>query len=227
MLMSARPSSAMIESQVIPEQAVVGCLEDTARSGLLYSKVKRGFDIAMVLMAGPAALVLVALIAFVTAILMGRPIFFVQRRVGLNGRVFRMFKLRTMQPCSVKITSATAKNDRRITPLGKVLRQTHLDELPQLWNILRGEMSLIGPRPEQPELVDLYREMIPQYDMRHTVRPGLSGWAQVSFGYAANVDETRNKLKYDLYYVQNFGPAMDMRVAVRTILVYLNPTYVR
>ena len=122
---------------------------------------------------------------------------------------------------------ATAKNDPRITPLGRFLRISHVDELPQLWNILKGDMTLIGPRPEQPELVEAYRSALSDYDLRHTVVPGLTGWAQVYYGYAADLQETTDKLAYDLYYVQNIGPTIDLKILVRTFTVYANLQYVR
>jgi lipopolysaccharide/colanic/teichoic acid biosynthesis glycosyltransferase len=193
----------------------------------VYSRVKRAVDIATVVLAGPAALVVVMICAALILLLMGRPIFFVQNRVGRNGRVFRMYKLRSMQLRPAAESIATAKNDPRITPLGKFLRRSHLDEVPQLWNVLKGDMTLIGPRPEQPELVARYAELIPHYELRHLVTPGLSGWAQVYYGYAADVEETRNKLEHDLFYVQHYGPAIDLRTLIRTIVVYSNPMYVR
>jgi len=201
--------------------------EDGACSARVYSGIKRAIDILAVLAAAPAVLMVVALCALLIAITTGRPVFFIQNRVGLNGRVFRMLKLRTMGLHRVEDPIATAKSDPRITPLGKLLRRSHLDELPQLWNVLWGDMSLIGPRPEQPELVAKYRAIIPHYDMRHLVRPGLSGWSQVCFGYAADVHETREKLEYDLFYVQHFGPALDLRIVALTLLIYSNPKYVR
>ena len=138
-----------------------------------------------------------------------------------------MLKLRTMGVSPVVKSIATATDDPRITPLGKILRRLHFDELPQLWNILVGEMSFIGPRPEQPDLVAYYHSVIPHYDLRHSVTPGLTGWAQVCFGYAADVQETKTKLEYDLYYVHNFGLGLDLLIVVRTILIYSNPLYVR
>ena len=179
------------------------------------------------LLASPAALITVAGCALLIAVLMGRPIFFAHERVGRNGRVFKMLKLRTMKVHSQPERCATVKNDRRITPLGAFLRRSHLDELPQLWNVLRGDMALIGPRPEQPDLVAQYTTLIPNYELRHLVRPGLSGCAQVYYGYAADVHETREKLAFDLFYVQHFGPILDLKILARTIWVYCNPNYVR
>jgi lipopolysaccharide/colanic/teichoic acid biosynthesis glycosyltransferase len=121
----------------------------------------------------------------------------------------------------------TAVNDSRITSFGRFLRRSHLDELPQLWNVLIGDMSLIGPRPEQAFLVSQYGQALENYELRHIVRPGLSGLAQVYYGYASNLSETSEKLKFDLFYVQNIGLRMDLQILVRTLLVFMNPRYVR
>ena len=192
-----------------------------------YHKFKRLTDLAVVLGSAPAVLLLLLIASAAIFLLQGRPIFFTQNRVGRGGRVFRMVKLRTMTPESCSEQIATVRNDPRITPLGRFLRQSHIDELPQLWNILVGDMTLIGPRPEQPALVDLYREKLPNYDLRHAVPPGLSGWAQVNFGYAADLAETARKLDYDLEYVQRYGPMMDFIILVRTFRIFLDPRYVR
>jgi lipopolysaccharide/colanic/teichoic acid biosynthesis glycosyltransferase len=109
------------------------------------------------------------------------------------------------------------KNDSRITAVGKILRKTRLDELPQFWNVLKGEMSLIGPRPERPEFVGELSEQIPFYQQRHLVKPGLSGWAQVNYPYGASVEDAYNKLTYDFYYIKNASLALDLQIVLRTI----------
>jgi lipopolysaccharide/colanic/teichoic acid biosynthesis glycosyltransferase len=194
-----------------------------------YKPIKRAVDIVVVLLVVPAVLVVVIATALAILVSMGRPVLFAQERVGLNGRIFKMLKFRTMRPGDHKEKAATAtlENDPRITPLGRLLRRSHIDELPQLWNILRGEMTLIGPRPEQVHLVTLYRHSIPNFDKRHVVKPGLSGWAQVKYGYAADENDTREKLLYDLFYVSNFGPALDLQIALHTVKISLDPRLVR
>lgn len=203
---------------------------DSLRAGptrAVYRRVKRLADILLVLAVAAPVLIVVALAAVAILIAMGRPVFFVQDRVGRGGRVFRMWKLRTMH-CGERIVGhATVKDDPRITPLGHFLRRTHLDELPQLWNMLTGDMTLIGPRPEQPHLADFYAQHIPGYERRHDVTPGLTGLAQVYFGYAADLEETREKAVYDLRYVENMGPLLDARIFVRTVRVYSDPRFVR
>ncbi|PZV36616.1 hypothetical protein B5V02_20925 [Mesorhizobium kowhaii] len=192
-----------------------------------YATVKRAMDILFVALAALPAIMLIAACGLAILVLMGKPVFFVQNRIGKGGRIFRMCKLRSMQQCQSGMAVATAINDPRVTPFGRFLRLSHLDELPQLWNIVKGDMTLIGPRPEQPELVEVYRAELPSYDHRHSVVPGLTGLAQVYYGYAADVEGTRIKLEYDLQYVSNFGPAIDLKILVRTMLVYSNLTYVR
>jgi lipopolysaccharide/colanic/teichoic acid biosynthesis glycosyltransferase len=184
-------------------------------------------DLLFVVLAAPVAALLIAGLGIAILLVMGPPVFFVQDRTGLGGRIFRMYKLRTMQQSTRGKAVATAKNDPRITPLGRFLRVSHLDELPQLWNIFSGEMSLIGPRPEQPQLVEAYRTMLPDYDLRHSVVPGLTGWAQVNCDYAADVEETRAKLAYDLHYIRNVGPALDLKIFLRTFVVCSSMNYVR
>jgi len=196
-------------------------------SPFAYRHVKRICDIILVCLILPASVLVVALAAVAIALTMGRPIFFLADRVGRNGRTFKMVKLRTMVPDSRLRLNATLRDDPRITPLGKLLRLTHIDEIPQLWNILVGDMTLIGPRPEQPHLVEHYRNRIPNYDLRHTVTPGLSGWSQVCFGYAADVTETAQKLSYDLQYIDRLGPKIDLIIFWKTLKVYLNPNFVR
>lgn len=189
--------------------------------------VKRSLDIAGAVILALPVLILVLLAALLIWATDGRPVFFSQERVGKNGRIFKMRKLRTMALSTGKVMHATLSNDARITATGRFLRRSHLDELPQLWNIFVGDMSFIGPRPEQPHLVEYYKQHIAGFDLRHAVRPGLSGLAQVAFGYAADLEETREKFRYDLYYVQNLSAGLDLKILGRTVQVYANPAYVR
>ena len=197
-------------------------IDDLPRGGLTsYRSGKRLLDIGVVLLSLPVTLII--LLAAMTALRlsMGSPVLFFQDRVGLGGRPFRMVKLRTMRPEAEHAGTATASDDERITPLGRFLRRTRIDELPQIWHILTGEMSLIGPRPEWSLLADEYERQVPAYAFRQIVRPGLTGWAQVNSGYAGNVEEMRVKLGYDLYYLKNFSIGLDLQVLVRTAWVLL------
>lgn len=194
----------------------------------IYDAFKRIADIIFVLLAMPAVLVILVCASLAILITMGRPVLFVQDRVGLYGRVFRMYKLRTMRiRAADEPQIATAKNDNRITPLGRIMRRYHIDELPQLWNVLKGDMTLIGPRPEQPDLVMQYSECLPEYTLRHLVRPGISGWSQVQFGYASTLEETRKKLEFDIFYLENFGPVLDAKIVIKTFIVLFDPDHVR
>ncbi|MEO8811728.1 MAG: sugar transferase [Caulobacteraceae bacterium] len=183
-----------------------------------YRAGKRALDLIAALAALPLALPAVALAALAVIASMGRPAFFVQTRVGQGGRVFRMIKLRTMRPLTPGDADvATARRDPRVTPLGRWLRRFHIDELPQLWNVVVGDMSLVGPRPEQPALAEGYARQVPAFAWRQLVRPGITGWAQVRAPYAADLAETRVKLGYDLFYLKNLSLALDVQILARTL----------
>jgi len=146
------------------------------------------------------------------------PIFFKQTRVGLRGRPFSVIKFRTMRQDAEKNGAVWAtKNDARVTPLGRFMRKTRLDEIPQLWNVLRGEMGFVGPRPERPEFVQWLNTEIPFYELRHIIRPGITGWAQVRYRYGATLEETRQKLEYDLYYVKHLSIGLDLLIMFETV----------
>lgn len=185
-----------------------------------YRFAKRLLDIAIVLFVLPLGIPLLVLGAVMVFLTMGGPVFFVQERVGLGGKVFRMWKLRTMHaPAPNADASATSVGDARITKVGGFLRRFRIDELPQLFHVLMGEMSLVGPRPEQPALAEDYERQLPHFAYRHLVRPGITGWAQVRAAYAANLSETQTKLSYDLYYVKKVSPLLDMQILVRTFWI--------
>jgi lipopolysaccharide/colanic/teichoic acid biosynthesis glycosyltransferase len=150
------------------------------------------------------------------------PLFYRQERVGLYGKRFEILKFRTMIPTPPNATPQWTQNqDKRITRLGQFMRKFRIDELPQLLNVLRGDMSLIGPRPEQPYFCDLLAKEIPFYHQRHTVPPGLTGWAQVRYMYGASVEESRRKLEFDLFYVKNLSFWLDLAIAFETLKVVL------
>ena len=167
-------------------------------------------------------LVLLPLI-FIANLLGNRgPIFYTQNRVGRKGKEFKIFKLRSMVVNAEKHGAQYAeKNDKRITKFGRFLRNTRLDEVPQFFNILKGDMSLIGPRPERPEFVEDLQEKIPFYAIRHVVKPGLTGWAQVNFPYANNIDEQEKKLRYDLFYIKEQSAFLDFKIIIKTMTTIL------
>jgi lipopolysaccharide/colanic/teichoic acid biosynthesis glycosyltransferase len=144
-------------------------------------------------------------------------------RTGLNGKPFKIYKIRSMRQDAEKGGKAVwAKaNDSRITRVGAFIRNTRLDEIPQLWNVLKGDMSFVGPRPERPEFVDQLNREIPFYNNRHAVKPGLMGWAQLNYPYGASVEDARGKLEYDLYYTKNHSLIMDFLIMIQTVEVVL------
>jgi sugar transferase (PEP-CTERM system associated) len=150
------------------------------------------------------------------------PVFYNQKRVGKGEKIFTIYKLRSMRHDAETGSPRWAtKHDQRITNVGKILRLTHLDEIPQIWNIFKGDMSLVGPRPERPEFVELLEQQVPYYSVRHTVKPGMTGWAQINYQYGASVEDAINKLEYDLYYVKNMSLFLDLKIFLRTIGVVL------
>ena len=186
-----------------------------------YRRGKRMLDVALALIAFPFAASILAMAALGVRLTMGAPVMFVQPRLGQGGRAFKMFKLRTMRAAPEGAPEgtivATSPADARITPLGRWLRRFRIDELPQLWNVLIGDMSLVGPRPEQPVLAEDYALRTPAFAYRQLVRPGITGWAQVRAPYAANLAETRVKLGYDLFYLKHLSLGLDVQILLRTV----------
>lgn len=184
-----------------------------------YPPMKRLVDIVLSLLGLVILVLLLPFIAIAIWLDSRGPIFYRQQRVGLNGRLFRIIKFRTMIPDAEKYSGAVfaERNDPRVTRMGNFMRKTRIDELPQLINIFRGDMSLIGPRPERPEHVQRLQEKIPFYRTRHTVRPGLTGWAQVRYSYGANDHDALVKLQYDLYYIRHQSLLLDLTILIRTV----------
>lgn len=188
----------------------------------LYSVCKRLIDMAGVLVLIPMAAPLMLLTALAIRLDSPGPALFVQNRVGLGNRDFRIYKFRSMRIDAESDGARLAsEDDDRITRVGRFIRNTRLDELPQLWNVLKGDMSLIGPRPEQREFVDQFDAEIPFYIYRHVVRPGITGWAQVMQGYAGDADETRVKIQHDFYYIKHFSLWLDILIVFKTVRIVL------
>jgi len=147
------------------------------------------------------------------------PMLYHQTRVGLQGREFRVHKFRTMRTDAESVSGPvwSVADDPRVTPIGRMLRRARFDEMPQLWNVLVGEMSFVGPRPERPEFVHQLTEQIPYYGQRHVVKPGLTGWAQVRYTYGATIEDAVQKLQYDLYYIKNLSVSLDCVIVLETI----------
>lgn len=185
----------------------------------LYPLIRRGVDIVLALCAGLVFIVLFPFLALAIKLNSPGSIFYSQERLGLNGKVFRIYKLRTMIEDAEKETGPTfaTESDPRATRVGKFLRKSRLDELPQFINILRGEMAVIGPRPERPEHIERLAEQIPFYRTRLAVLPGLTGWAQVNYRYGADDEDAKIKLEYDLYYIRHANLLLDMIILLKTI----------
>lgn len=192
-----------------------------ARTANLF--FKRGFDIAAGLLLGALLLLLFPLIALAIRLDSPGPVLYVQERVGLHGRRFRVWKFRSMRQDAEPNGEAqwATSNDERITRVGHFMRRARLDELPQAWNVLRGEMSVVGPRPERDAFVDQLQHQIPFYRTRLAAKPGLTGWAQINMGYSGTTEETLLKLQYDLFYLKHQSLWFDMLILARTISVVL------
>ena len=224
----------------IPVLDLAGCferaraevpLDSLKASWLVYGKgfeqgkvrhaVKRLVDIlgSSILLAVAAPVMLIAAVA--VHLTSPGPILYRQERVGFGGKVFMCLKFRSMRNDAEKdgVARWAAKNDSRVTPFGAFMRKTRIDELPQLFSVLKGEMSLIGPRPERPAFVAELRKHIPFYDLRHSIKPGLTGWAQVRSGYGASIEDARRKHQFDLYYVKNNSLILDLLVLIETVSV--------
>ncbi len=196
---------------------------DGFRQGLARTFMKRCFDLIAALLLLLLAAPLMLLTAFLILLEDGAPVFYRQERVGLGGRVFRVIKFRSMRRDAEKDGKPrwAASNDDRVTRVGRIIRKLRIDELPQLFNVIVGEMSLVGPRPERPYFVEQLAREIPFYSVRHCVKPGVTGWAQVRYQYGASVDDAVQKLQYDLYYVKNHTLVLDVLVLFETVRVVL------
>jgi exopolysaccharide biosynthesis polyprenyl glycosylphosphotransferase len=203
---------------------IIRSFTDQARVSGMYLLVKRLLDIIGGLAGLLVFFILFPFIAVATIIDSGLPIFYSQPRLGQGGKFFKIYKFRTMRKDAEADGEVrpTEENDPRVTRVGNVLRITHLDELPQFWNVLHGEMSLVGPRAERPELVQAFQKKVPFYRARLLAKPGLTGWAQINYGYVATVKDTEVKIEFDLYYIKHRSLVMDMNIILRTISTVLS-----
>jgi sugar transferase (PEP-CTERM system associated) len=204
-----RPSQLIFSAELGPQK-------QSLTIQLLYSTLLGFVGVVM-------ALPVMLLVALAVRLTSAGPILFKQKRVGLNGKNFMVYKFRSMRIDAEAKTGAVwaTRDDPRVTPIGKWLRRLRLDELPQLFNVLKGEMSIVGPRPERPEFVNTLSEQIPFYRQRHCVRPGITGWAQINYKYGETIEDTIIKLEYDLYYIKNLSPSLDMYIIFHTAKVML------
>lgn len=199
---------------------------DGFSSGRMFASMsKRLFDIAASLILLVLMLPVIVLTAIAVKLESKGPAFYRQRRVGLYGQGFDVIKLRSMrQDAEVAGQAVWAeKDDPRITRVGRIIRKTRIDELPQCWSVLKGEMSFVGPRPERPQFVEDLESKLPYYAERHMVKPGITGWAQINYPYGASIEDARQKLEYDLYYAKNYSPFLDVLILLQTLRVVLFP----
>lgn len=204
-------------------------LENMTRDAYQFSK--RALDIAIALLGLVFLSPFLTLAAVFIKLDSKGPVLYKQERVGKQGKVFTIYKLRTMRALAPDGSAETEGavwadpgRDARVTRVGKILRRWRIDEVPQLWNVLTGDMSFVGPRPERPEFVKELRERIPYYDMRHLVRPGMTGWAQINYGYGKSVEDARIKLQYDIYYARNRSIVLDLAIIVKSMKILLTTT---
>ena len=190
---------------------------------------KRAFDISVSLILLVVAVPVIVATALLIRLESRGPAFYRQRRVGLFNQPFDIPKLRSMrQDAEVAGQAVWAeKDDPRITRVGRFIRKVRIDELPQIWSVLTGEMSFVGPRPERPQFVEQLERQIPFYAERHMVKPGITGWAQLNYPYGASIEDARHKLEYDLYYAKNYSPFLDALILLQTLRVILWPSGAR
>jgi lipopolysaccharide/colanic/teichoic acid biosynthesis glycosyltransferase len=187
---------------------------------MIYEYIKRLQDIVLSLLISVFLAIIFPFIALAIKLESPGPIFFKQKRVGKNGEHFMLWKFRSTHRTSVDETIGWGEEgDSVYTKVGKFLRKSYLDELPQIKNVLKGEMSLIGPRPERPEFVEIFKKEIPNYELRLRVRPGLSGWAQVNMEDRAFANEAKQKLRYDLYYIEHRSLWLDFKILLKTFKI--------
>lgn len=184
---------------------------------------RRAVSIVSAFILTTATIALVPLIAILIKVTSRGPVLYSQKRVGLHGRIFHCYKFRTMRSDAEADTGPTwaCDDDPRITKIGRILRASRFDEIPQLWNVLKGDMAFVGPRPERPEFVEKLIQVIPYYNLRHATRPGITGWAQTLYKYGNTIEDSKEKLRYDLYYIKNCSPAFDVWIIFNTIRTVL------
>jgi lipopolysaccharide/colanic/teichoic acid biosynthesis glycosyltransferase len=197
---------------------------DKARSETFSEMGKRGLDILGGLIGMCLLLIFYPFVAVAILVESGRPILYKQVRMGRGGQLYHIYKFRTMRQDAEPdgLPQWAEENDRRATKVGLILRKAHIDEIPQFYNVLHGEMSLVGPRAERPELVEWFQQHVPFYRARLLVRPGMTGWAQVNQQYASTIDETIEKLEYDLFYIMHRSFLMDLRIIALTPTLVLS-----
>ncbi|MDO8429791.1 MAG: exopolysaccharide biosynthesis polyprenyl glycosylphosphotransferase [bacterium] len=209
----------ILQKVPLAELEEVWFLENLIKKHKIYKIISEPIERIFAFLLGIILLPILLIVAILIKITSHGSAFFSQRRIGKGGKEFTIWKFRTMVSDAEKDGAKWANyhNDPRVTTLGKILRWSHLDELPQLYNIIRGEISFVGPRPEQPEFVEKLQKELPFYDLRHLTKPGITGWAQINYRYAASTTDSYQKLQYDIYYIKNNSPLLDFLIILKTI----------
>jgi sugar transferase (PEP-CTERM system associated) len=234
-LLHAKMAGVRVEEVTTTYERITGkiLIDDLRPSWLIFSDgfrvsrltrwMKRGIDLTLSAVLAIVSAPFMLLTAVAVALESGFPVLYCQERVGENGRPFTLCKFRSMRTDAEKAgTPIWAKaGDDRVTRVGRFIRKTRLDELPQLWNVVRGDMSFVGPRPERPFFVAELAKEIPFYQQRHAVKPGLTGWAQVKYRYGSSIDDATEKLRYDLYYIKHLSIIFDLTIVFDTVKVVL------
>ena len=191
------------------------------------SLAKRSFDLVLSIFGLIVFSPLLLIIAVALLFSLGWPVLYSPQRAGRSNTLFTMRKFRSMKIAEGPVSHHSGDDDPRVTTVGRWIRKFKLDELPQLWNIVKGEMSFVGPRPEVPHFVNDLEDKLPYYAERHMVKPGITGWAQINFPYGASIEDSRHKLEYDLYYAKNYTPFLDLLILLQTLRVILFPAGAR
>jgi sugar transferase (PEP-CTERM system associated) len=234
-LLQAKLSGVRVEDATTTYERLTGkiLLDDLKPSWLIFSDgfrasrvtrvLKRMLDLSLSMIGFVLAAPLMALTALAIRLDSPGPVLYSQERVGENGRIFTVYKFRSMRTDAERAGQAiwARDNDDRVTRVGRVIRATRLDELPQLWNVMRGDMSFVGPRPERPFFVEQLAREIPFYVQRHSVKPGVTGWAQVKYQYGSSIEDAMEKLRYDLYYIKHMSIVFDLTIVLDTVKVVL------
>ncbi|HAU07842.1 MAG: hypothetical protein A2568_03595 [Candidatus Yanofskybacteria bacterium RIFOXYD1_FULL_44_17] len=212
--------TGMVPLGTINQTWFIGNLTEGSKNS--YETIKRGTDIVISIVVGAVFLVIYPFAVLAIKLSSSGPIFYHQKRVGLHGKVFKMIKFRTM-PIDAEKDGAiwASENDTRANNVGRFMRRTRIDELPQVWNILKDEMSFVGPRAERPEFHKQLQDGVPFYEERYLIKPGLTGWAQINYRYGASINDAAEKLKYDLYYIKNRSLPLDIGILLKTIRIAL------
>ena len=234
-LLQAKLSGVRVEDATTTYERVTGkiLIDDLRPSWLIFSDgfrvsritrwLKRGIDLGLSVLLALVSAPFMLLTAIAIALESGFPVLYCQERVGENGRTFTLCKFRSMRMDAEEVGGPVwaRAGDDRVTRVGRFIRKTRLDELPQLWNVVRGNMSFVGPRPERPFFVAELAKAIPFYQQRHVVKPGITGWAQVKYRYGASIEDATEKLRYDLYYIKHLSVFFDLTIVFDTVKVVL------